>query len=175
LLPYIKDDGYNLQTCASAFIFVVSCKFLASLQPFDDSYLGHPLSKVCQYAIENEKVVTRLPFAFIKAIQFVIQKCITWPKKSSKGKQAWEKTCIESGLRPRKFNTLMKIRYIFLSLFVYFLVFWNSSSVGFRGLMCFLFLWFQSQICQLNFVVPRCANFFRMPLCYVIADKSMAI
>jgi hypothetical protein len=109
LLPYIKDDGYNLQTCGSAFIFVVSCKFLASLQPFDDSYLGHPLSKVCQYAIVNEKVAIGLPFAFIKAIQ----KCITWLKKFNKGKQAWEKTCIEFGLRPKKFNTLMKIRYIF--------------------------------------------------------------
>jgi hypothetical protein len=85
LFPYIKDDGYNLQTCASALIFVVSCNVFASLQPFDDSYLGHALSKVCQYAITDEKV----PCAFIKTIQFVIQKCITWLKKSGKGKQAW--------------------------------------------------------------------------------------
>jgi hypothetical protein len=56
LPPYIKDERYNLQTCASAFISVELCKFLASFQPFDDSYLGHPLSKVCQYAIANEKV-----------------------------------------------------------------------------------------------------------------------
>jgi hypothetical protein len=98
-------------------------------------------------------------FCFIKTIQFVIQKCITWLKKSGKGKQTWEKTCIESRLRPRKLNTLMKTRYIFGSFFVYFLVFWNSSSVRFRGLMCFLLLWFQSQICQLNSIVPRCVDF----------------
>jgi hypothetical protein len=86
---------------------------LASLQPFDDSYLGHALSKVCQYATIDEKVAIGLISTFIKAIQSIIQKYITWPKKSDKGKQAWEKTCIEFGLRPRKVNTLMKTRYIF--------------------------------------------------------------
>jgi len=86
---------------------------MQSLQPFDDSYLGHALSKVCQYATIDEKVDVGLISTFIKAIQSIIQKCSTWPKKSNKGKQAWEKTCIEFGLRPKTVNTLMKTRYIF--------------------------------------------------------------
>jgi hypothetical protein len=64
------------------------------LQPFDDFYLGHPLSKVCQYATIDEKVATGLPSIFIKAIQSIIKKCITWPKKFGKGKQMWVKLAL---------------------------------------------------------------------------------
>jgi hypothetical protein len=95
---------------------------LASLQPFDDSYLGNALSKVCQYTITDEKVATGLPFAFIKAIQFVIKKCISWLNKSAKGKQTWEKTCIEFRLRPKKFNTFTKTRYIFSHFLLFFAI-----------------------------------------------------
>jgi hypothetical protein len=55
--------------------------FLALLKPFDGSYLGHTLSKVYQYATIDEKVDTKLSFASIKDIQFIIQKCIIGSKK----------------------------------------------------------------------------------------------
>jgi hypothetical protein len=47
---------------------------------------GHALSKVCQYIITYDKVCTCLKHASIKVAQGAIQKCITWPKKSSKDK-----------------------------------------------------------------------------------------
>jgi hypothetical protein len=78
---YIEDEGSILQTCVSALTSIVSCYFLALLKPFDGSYLGHTLSKVYQYATIDEKVDTRLSFASIKAIQFIIQKCVTRLKK----------------------------------------------------------------------------------------------
>jgi hypothetical protein len=37
-------------------------------------------------------------------------KCITWTKKSQKGKQEWEKARANLGLRLRKLNTPMKTR-----------------------------------------------------------------
>jgi len=46
----------NLQTCASALNFVVSCASLAMMEPFDGLCFGHALSKVCQYATTDEKV-----------------------------------------------------------------------------------------------------------------------
>ncbi len=51
-----------------------------------------------------------LSYAFIKDVQGAIQKCITWLKKSGKGRQAWDKAYINYKLRPRKLNMLMKIR-----------------------------------------------------------------
>jgi hypothetical protein len=44
----------------------------------------------------------------MKFVQSAIQKYITWPQKFGKDKQTWDKTCIDSGLRPKKFNTPMK-------------------------------------------------------------------
>ncbi len=36
--------------------------------------------------------------------------CVTWPKKSRKGRQEWEKACVNSGLPTQKLNTPMKTR-----------------------------------------------------------------
>ncbi len=47
IVAYVKDEGYNLQTCASALNSIVSCNSLRLLEPFDGLFLGHALSKVC--------------------------------------------------------------------------------------------------------------------------------
>jgi hypothetical protein len=77
-----------LQTCANALNYVVSYNSLSLLKPFDGSCFEHEFSKVCKYAITNDKVCTSLSYASIKDVQGAIQKCIRWPKKPSKGKQA---------------------------------------------------------------------------------------
>jgi len=45
---------------------------------------------------------------WIKNVQFDIKKCITWSKKSGKGKQQWNKACMDVGIQPRNLNTLVK-------------------------------------------------------------------
>jgi hypothetical protein len=50
---------------------------VALLKQFDGSCLGHALSKVCQYAIIDEKVAINLSSAFIKVAQSKIRQCIT--------------------------------------------------------------------------------------------------
>ncbi len=40
-----------------------------------------------------------------------MQKIITWTKKSSKRRQEWGKTSIESGMRDRKSKTFIKTRF----------------------------------------------------------------
>ncbi len=51
-----------------------------------------------------------LNYTSIKVIQGAIQKCITCPKNLGKCRQAWEKICIDFGLRPIQQNMLMKMR-----------------------------------------------------------------
>ncbi len=53
----------------------------------------------------------------IKLAQPNLQKCITWPNFFLKGRQEWNKACIDSQIRPRKLNTLIKTRYFFVILF----------------------------------------------------------
>jgi hypothetical protein len=91
---FVKDEGSNLQTCANALTFIVSCNNLGLLEPFHATCFGHALSKVCQYVTLDEKMFTGPRLVSIQATQSSMQKCITWPKKSNKRMQAWDKTCI---------------------------------------------------------------------------------
>jgi hypothetical protein len=51
------------------------------------------------------------------ATQSNLQKCITWPKKSRKGKQRWNKPCPNSKIFPRKLsNQILKSIYIYILL-----------------------------------------------------------
>jgi hypothetical protein len=49
----------------------------------------------------------------MKATQTNLQKCLTWPKKSGKGKQEWTKVGANSKIHPRKLNTQMKTRFFY--------------------------------------------------------------
>ncbi len=55
-----------------------------------------------------KRVCKHLKFVSIKFVYSYIQKCITWPRKSRKGKQEWKKACIESKIQPKKLNTFVK-------------------------------------------------------------------
>jgi hypothetical protein len=90
IFVYVKDEGFNIHTYASALNFVVSCVSLAMMESFNGSYFGHALSKVCQYATTDDKVAHGLSYAFINSAQVDIHKCITWPKKFGKGRLAWD-------------------------------------------------------------------------------------
>jgi len=45
----VIGKGSNLQTCVITFNLIVSCDGPSMAKPFDGSYFGHALSKVCQY------------------------------------------------------------------------------------------------------------------------------
>jgi hypothetical protein len=110
MLLYVEYERFNLQMCAFALNFIVSCSNLALLESFDGLCLGYALSKVCWYVTSNDKVSIGLPYTSINVVQGAIWKCITWPKFFGKGKQTWGKTCIKFKLRPRKLNIFMKTR-----------------------------------------------------------------
>jgi hypothetical protein len=111
-MAYVKDEGSNLATCVQALKVVVFCVDLDTTKPFDGYCFGHALSKVCQYVTSDEKVAHGLLYASIKSTQVDVQKHITWPKKSDKGQQAWEKPCMDFGLNPHKLNTPVKTKHM---------------------------------------------------------------
>jgi hypothetical protein len=91
----------------------VSCDILGLKESFKGSCFGHVVSKGWQYGIVEEKVCKDMIFTSIKNAQFDIKKCNTWLKKSSKGKQQWNKACMDVGIQPRKLNTLIKTKLVF--------------------------------------------------------------
>jgi hypothetical protein len=55
-----------------------------------------------------------LKYVYVKFVHVDLQKCIICPKNSGKGRQKWNKACVENGIFCRKLNTLVKTRYSFL-------------------------------------------------------------
>ncbi len=47
----------------------------------------------------------------IKRCQSILQKTITWTKKSGKGRQKWQKTCLDMDIHPHKLKILVKTRF----------------------------------------------------------------
>lgn len=56
ILAYIKDERFNLKTCARALNLIIFYISLVMLKPFDQVCFGHVLSKACQYATLDNKV-----------------------------------------------------------------------------------------------------------------------
>jgi hypothetical protein len=57
------------------------------------------MSKACQYATNDINIGVGMKEMCSK-VQSALQKTITWTKKLGKGRQEWESTCKETGLRP---------------------------------------------------------------------------
>jgi hypothetical protein len=113
IIAFVKDEGVNLNAMTFIARSIVNCDILRLKESFNGNCFGHVLSMGCQYGIIEEKVCKNMKFVLIKNAQFDIQKCITWLKKSSKGKQKWNKACMDVGIQPRKLNTLLKTRLVF--------------------------------------------------------------
>jgi hypothetical protein len=55
-------------------------------ESFQRTCFGHAFSKACQYGTTKEKVGNCLKYVSINSLQTNLQKCISWPKKSKKGR-----------------------------------------------------------------------------------------
>ncbi len=83
---------------------IVSCDMLGLEESFQGTYFEHAFSKACQYVTTKEKNCKDLQFVSIKFAHEDLQNYITWPKVFRKGKQEWEKACVNSSLPLWKLN-----------------------------------------------------------------------
>jgi hypothetical protein len=85
VFAYVKNERNNLATMTFVLTFVVSCEVLGLSTPFVGSCWGHAMSKWCQYVIDDSNVCVNMPFFSIEETQSILEKTITWTKKSGKG------------------------------------------------------------------------------------------
>jgi hypothetical protein len=104
----VKDEGANLNTLATALTSVVTCDVLGLKKPYSGTCFGHLMSKVCQYGTYSDTVCKSMKHVSVKNAQSTLQKTITWTKKSGRGRQEWEKACIEAGLASRRLRIPVK-------------------------------------------------------------------
>jgi hypothetical protein len=89
---------------------VVNYEFFGLEESFQGTCLGHDFSKACQYGTAKEKACKDLKYVSFKSTQTYLQKCITWLKKFGKGRQEWNKACVETSIHPKKLNTPVKTK-----------------------------------------------------------------
>ncbi len=65
-IPYVKDEGSNLNAMAFACKSIVWCEVLSLDESFIGTCFGHAFLKACKYVIIDEKVYKNLRFVFIK-------------------------------------------------------------------------------------------------------------
>ena len=82
----VKDEGANLATLAAVLNFVVTCKPLGMIMPYDNTCFGHAISKACQYVTMDEKVCGGMLEVRISKAQATLQKTTTWTNKSGIGR-----------------------------------------------------------------------------------------
>jgi hypothetical protein len=88
----------------------------------------------------------------VKIVQIVLQNAITWTKKYEKGKEEWEKTCIDVGCIELK--TFIRTKFVSKSL--YLKRPWNSnmpSSHVMKGKGLYFY--------KKEFLRPKCGLLYR--------------
>jgi hypothetical protein len=84
VLIYVKDEGNILNTLKKKNSTTIRCKFSELKKSFANTCSNHVMNKMCQYVITKE-VCASMKEISIKRAQVVLQKTITWTKKSGKG------------------------------------------------------------------------------------------
>jgi hypothetical protein len=98
------------------------------MECFQGTYFEHACSKAYQYAIVEERISRGLKYVSLKFAQANLQKCITWPKQSRKGKDEWMKSYIIIGFMLRKLNILIKTKASYFVLIVLIIIVLNSCT-----------------------------------------------
>jgi hypothetical protein len=81
VLCYVENEGINLANMTTTPKVIISYETLSLLVPFDGACFGHVMSKVAQYATNDDKISKDLSPINVKFAQVSFQSCITRPKK----------------------------------------------------------------------------------------------
>ncbi len=112
VIAFVKDEGSNLTSMAFTLCSIIDYQPLRLLKVYEGICFGHVMYKACQQATNGNKVSKCLVQVSVKDVQAALQKTITLcTKKSGKGRQEWEKACIECGMPPRKLKTVIKTKF----------------------------------------------------------------
>ena len=111
VIACVKDGGSNLRSCTPILQGLVRCEFLDLDTCFEGPCFAHLLSNACNAALCNS-VDDGLALIDAKKAKASLQRCITWTKKSAKGRDAWFASCRAKGKKERVMPTPVKTRFV---------------------------------------------------------------
>jgi len=77
VIAFVKDEGNNLNTMATTLCLIIICQPLKFNHVYEGTYFEHVMSKVCQYATNDDKISKGLMQINVKDAQVALQKTIT--------------------------------------------------------------------------------------------------
>ena len=111
----VKDGGSTLQTCSEHDTIswmiqdIVSCSELGMDSCFKGLCFAHILSNAFN-AATSRGVYQDLESIDFNKVLSGLQKCITWTKKSGKGREEWYRACREENIQERLVPTPVKTK-----------------------------------------------------------------
>jgi hypothetical protein len=74
VIAFVKHEGNNLGTMATTLQLIINCELLKLLRVYEGTCFGHVMSKMCQYAMNVDKVLVGLTLVNVKDVQIGLQK-----------------------------------------------------------------------------------------------------
>jgi hypothetical protein len=105
-IAFMKDENNNLSTMATALHSIIIYQLLKFNQIYEGTCFGHVMSKACQY---YNKVFKGLMQVDANNAQVVLQKTITWTKKSGKGRKNGRRFILNVGCCLENLKPLSKL------------------------------------------------------------------
>ena len=114
IVSYTSDGGSNLKACKNALDMSVtnSMVFGPMKRVFEQDCFAHALQGACKAAVLDVKSPDGS--ISVEKTRGVMQKCITWTKKSQKGATFLAQSQEHCGLRPERMLTPVKTRFAYL-------------------------------------------------------------
>lgn len=84
VIACVKDSGVNQAVCTTYVKEVVGFTELGLTSSFDESCIAHIFSGACNAGIA-QVTYSKLDLIYIKKANELLETCITWTKKSSRG------------------------------------------------------------------------------------------
>jgi hypothetical protein len=69
MITFVKDEGNNLKTMAVTLRLIIDCGLFKLLRVYEGICFGYVMFKMCQYAMNDNKVLVGLTLVIVKDVQ----------------------------------------------------------------------------------------------------------
>jgi hypothetical protein len=69
MIAFVKDEGNNLGTMAVTLRLIINCELFKLLRVYEGTCFGHVMSKMYQYATNDNKVLMGLTLVNVKDVR----------------------------------------------------------------------------------------------------------
>jgi hypothetical protein len=69
MIAFVKDEGNNLGTMAVTLRLIINCELFKLLRVYEGTCFGHVMSKMYQYATNDNKVLMALTLVNVKDVR----------------------------------------------------------------------------------------------------------